>query len=344
MSVSGADTLAQQTDYTQGSLGTGDSFARSSTASYYNASGVLQALGAGSGVARFDYSPSTLTARGLLLEATDTNAGLYSNTFSNAYWTKNYASDTLNSAAGTSPDGTNNSWSLIAGSGSSIAHSIYESGISLSSVTSGGYFKANAGTSGYSDVNINCNTSSTIYGVATFNIANGSVTSVQTSGGVVTSGYPSIIYVGNGWYKVSASFSGLSGTGGCSWAISDTDTPTLTIFGQRLFVGNGTGGIYAYGFQRATNAISSYMTTTSGSFTRAADALSNTSYAFGTYSVVVEWQNEASQQISRTYYAAGTMGSTVPTGYWLRRLCVYPAAADVAYLANQAANIGQACY
>ncbi len=63
----------------------GGSFARASTATRINASGLLESVG--SDVLRFDYDPVTLAARGILLEGSGTNVALWNRDLTNAAWT-----------------------------------------------------------------------------------------------------------------------------------------------------------------------------------------------------------------------------------------------------------------
>jgi hypothetical protein len=61
-------------------------FSRASTATYFDAAGVLQT--AASGELRFDHDPVTLAARGTLLEGQRTDVVLFRRDLTNAVWTK----------------------------------------------------------------------------------------------------------------------------------------------------------------------------------------------------------------------------------------------------------------
>ncbi len=338
ISVPSQDVLAYQVDYTQGSLASGDADTRSGTiAAYYNSSGYLQTPGAGTNTARFDYNPSTLMPLGLILEGSDTNNASYSNIFSNAYWTKTNV--TLTSGAATSPDNASNGWSAIPTT-TSAAHNVYYT--TAQTIPTSGTVSVYAKPDGYNDVSITCNAGSSNWAIATFNVSTGLLVKSAYSGTFTFSGTPQIQYVGNGWYRLFMSWSATaSGSGNCNAAVSNTDNPTYGTYADYTYAGNGTSGAYIFGFQQSSNAVSSYIPTTSATATRGADALTNSSYAWSSYSVIAEIMDEVSGIISRNYYAAGTF--TAPTNKWYRRICVYPSGADTAYLANQL-NIGAACY
>jgi hypothetical protein len=70
---------------------------------------------------RFDYDPSTLAARGLLIEEQRTNLCVYSEDFSNAAWNKG-SGFTLLSNSVTSPDGTVDASRYTRGTTSSFAY------------------------------------------------------------------------------------------------------------------------------------------------------------------------------------------------------------------------------
>ena len=77
-------------------------FTRASTATYYDAFGVMQT--AASGVARFDSNPTTGESLGLLIEEQRTNLLTYSAQFDNAAWSKPN-SDTITANTVVAPDG-----------------------------------------------------------------------------------------------------------------------------------------------------------------------------------------------------------------------------------------------
>lgn len=97
-------------DFTGGVLPGGLTFTRSSNGTYLNVSGVLTT--ASTNVARFQYVGSTPY---LLYEPAATNIALQSNTFTTTWFAQN--SSVATSAQFTSPDGTNDGWSVTSGSG-----------------------------------------------------------------------------------------------------------------------------------------------------------------------------------------------------------------------------------
>jgi len=76
----------------------------SNTATAINANGDIAVVNAN--LPRFDYDPITLACKGLLVEETRTNVLRYTETFSDAAWSKSNCSVTPNTAI--SPDGTQN--------------------------------------------------------------------------------------------------------------------------------------------------------------------------------------------------------------------------------------------
>lgn len=87
-------------------------FTRTGNAYYFNAAGLLTA--AAGNVPRFDYDPSTLAPRGLLIENAGTNNLLYSDDLTNAAWAKTNCTAAKNAIG---PDGVTNSASTLTATG-----------------------------------------------------------------------------------------------------------------------------------------------------------------------------------------------------------------------------------
>lgn len=92
-------------DLTSFLTASGGSFTRASVGTFFNSSGVLQT--AASGVPRFDYDPTTLVAKGILIEEARTNSLLQSNSFTTPPWDLITCGGITNSGSTTgAPDGT----------------------------------------------------------------------------------------------------------------------------------------------------------------------------------------------------------------------------------------------
>jgi hypothetical protein len=133
-------------------------FTRSSTTStYINSSGLVAT--AGTNVPRFDYDPTTLTARGLLIEGSATNIATYSNDFSNAIWTLDNSGGTLpavSTVSQTGPDGastvTRITFNKTGGVFSRIRQTL--SGTASQPYTMSVWMKANTASGGASTQNV----------------------------------------------------------------------------------------------------------------------------------------------------------------------------------------------
>ena len=79
-------------------------FSRASTATFVGSNGLIQS--AAINAPRFDYNPSTLAARGLLIEEQRTNLALWSSDLTNVLWVKTAMTTALTA---TGPDGVANS-------------------------------------------------------------------------------------------------------------------------------------------------------------------------------------------------------------------------------------------
>lgn len=249
-------------------------FTRASAASYINSSGVLTQ--ASSGQIRFDYDPVSLTPKGILLEGSSTNVALQSNNFNTTWILVAGALAANNSGV----DGGATAW-LFTQDGTNNIHGVLQSTTLTggSQYTISVYAKAGTGSNGsfigfYDATDTGDN--------AQFNLSNGTV--VSTTGSGVTA---SITRAPNGFYRCSMTY-----TAGGSGSHS------VNLF---IFQGNGTSGTVSYTGDGASNVLwtffqaealafaSSYIPTTTGTVTRAADKLISTSVTPTSASVFIEW-------------------------------------------------------
>ena len=91
-------------DFTaMGSLDSRFTFTRSTTATFINSSGYVESIGAAASndptKARFDYDPTTLTARGLLIEGSSTNELTNNETFGTGWTDSNITRDSTNNTS-----------------------------------------------------------------------------------------------------------------------------------------------------------------------------------------------------------------------------------------------------
>jgi hypothetical protein len=186
----------------------------------------------------------------LLLEKQSTNLVTYSEDFSNAAWTKFNASVTANDT--TSPDGTQNADKLIENTAND-EHVVYRA-IDGTSKTFSFYAKA-AGRNWLAVLSNNGN-------YTYFNVSNG------TLGTIAATSTATIEDAGNGWYRCT-----IYNTHATYGAVMNLATANGTV----VYTGNGTSGVYLWGAQiEASSYPTSYISTTSASATRVADACSKT--------------------------------------------------------------------
>lgn len=200
---------------------------------------------------RLDYTYGSCPA--VLLEPQRTNLLTYSEQFSDASWTKSQATITANST--TAPDGTTTADSIIENNLSGLHY------ISKAAGTAGTYALS---------LYVKADTRNWVYltlfdGVvnrgAYFNVSSGTV------GDIDTGATASIQSVGNGWYRCIV-------TATSTFAFT-ASLQLATANATRNYTGNGTSGLYLWGFQMEAGAYpTTYIPTTSATATRVADSFS----------------------------------------------------------------------
>jgi len=101
--VTGGDGSTLSLDFTSGVLDPRFTFTRSTTATFINSNGYVESMGAAASndptKARFDYNPTTLTARGLLIEGSSTNELTNNETFGTGWTDSNITRDSTNNTS-----------------------------------------------------------------------------------------------------------------------------------------------------------------------------------------------------------------------------------------------------
>jgi hypothetical protein len=244
-------------DFTSGVLDSRITFTRASSGTRVNSSGIIESVT--SNLPRFDYDPVTLAPKGLLIEEQRTNLLTYSSEFDNAAWVKG-AGVTVTTNAITAPDNTTTADKFnYSGAALTPSQTIAST---TTTYTVSAYVKSS--NTSFCRLRIAAVGGSATVSGPYFNIATG----VVSSAGVATADFgsflPSITSVGNGWYRISVTFTVLSVLTSITYGIVAAQTSDgASAAGDEL---------YAWGAQLEAGAFpTSYIPTTSATVTRAAD-------------------------------------------------------------------------
>lgn len=245
-------------------------FTRSSTTStYINSSGLVTP--ASTNVARFDYDPTTLVARGLLIEGAATNELQYSSSFNIGTW--GGGGYTFGTGA-TSPDGTNASQRLTVSSASATCNRQQSATINATSCTFSIWWKNGNHTAGTNTalrtIAVRNGTTATILLNFFFHPTTLAITYATGSSGASVVSYP------NGWYRINATVTSGITSGNSIGCYFGGIGSTVT----------GESGTYCdwWGAQLETGtAASSYIPTTTSSAQRTADTCIAASTGFSSW-------------------------------------------------------------
>lgn len=231
------------------SLLSGWTFTRASTATFVGSDGFLQS--ASSGSPRVAYNPVTLAPMGLLIEEARTNVILQSNAFNTTWSPTNL---TLTAASITGPDGTASGWK-IENTATAATTLVQAAVLTGTTATCSVYIKA-----GTSPTNVFFIRNSTTAANLVSTTVTWATPSVSGSDWTITA-------VGGGWYRlVGIATSGITSGNTIQFYVGHAGSSATA--GQYF---------YAYGAQmEAGNGASSYIPTTTGAVTRAADSVNIT--------------------------------------------------------------------
>ena len=235
------------------SSGAGDmTVTRATTATRVNSAGLIESVA--SNVPRLDYSNGTCPS--ILVEPQRTNLALYSEQFDNSSWSKANVSVTADLAI--SPNGLQNADKIISSSANDEHLVYYFDSTNLNQVLTVSLFVKKLN---YKYAIIRSFTTGA-YRTSVFDLDNGTITSQDLGTSTIES-------FGNGWYRISATFTSPNATFGIQYGFSAS-----TNF---VYSGDNTSGNYAWGFQSELGSYAtSYIPTTSSSVTRNADVINKT--------------------------------------------------------------------
>ena len=264
---------------------------------------------------RFDYDPTTLVAKGLLIEASATNLFSYSEDFSNGSWLKSNATASTN--ATTAPNGNATADYMLETAGTSTRFFAKDSG-SPGTSTEIRTFSVYVKILGRQWVSLCAgNTSGGPYYRITVDLSTGTISSTDlddTPSWFTTTPTNSISPAGpagSGWYRITIT------SRWCQYYLicpSDTASPSNSgsNFGLGFaYLGDTNSGVILWGAQLELGGASSYIPTVASTVTRAVDtaiiaAGSNFSswYTGGTTGTfVANWYGSASSATARSVIA-----------------------------------------
>jgi hypothetical protein len=262
-----SDSATLSLDFTQMSTladltSRGLTFSRSTSGTYINASGLVATATAGN--PRFEYDPSTLQPRGLLIEGSASNVLQYSEAVDQSPW---FTAGTVARATftgGNGPNGVNNSGSKLSATSISSASSLYYNGLALTAQTY--TMSVFAKADGANWIWVSIQQGATIHGAffdLSGNGALGNTTGTVVSGSNIITKYP------NGWFRIQFSF---TGTASVWFPVLLPCTSNGT--GYASIAGQAPNGVLVYGcmFETGSGA-SSYIPTGASQGSRANESL-----------------------------------------------------------------------
>jgi len=245
-------------------------FSRSTTGTYVDSNGVIQT--AAIDAPRFDHDPTTNASLGLLVEESRTNVMLYSEDFTNTYWTTQNGLTDLNTNGVLNPKG-DQAYLYTANSGSARKRLI------TANTTPGAVsfvFSVYIKSAGARYVQLLW--APTGFDYCNFDLVAGTP---GTKGSGISN--PKITDVGDGWYRLSMYVQNTTPTQ--IFSILAVDSASATFAAPAIYTGEA---FYLFGTQVEAGAFpTSYIPTSGSTVTRAADVVSITGSNFS------KWYNQS---------------------------------------------------
>jgi hypothetical protein len=251
-------------------------FTRASTATYFDAIGIMQTALADE--LRIDYDPETGECLGTLIEEARTNLLTYSEDFSNVAWTK--ANSSVSANAVEAPDGETTADKLVEDGTAANTH-VFTQTVSVSAETDYA-FSVFAKKEELTLIQL-------VFGIGTINgnyYANFNLASGELGNNNFPAGSAIIEDCGNDWYRCSVIGTISSGESTANPFVVLLEADTASRF--PTYDGDGTSGLYLWGAQLEAGAFpTSYIPTTTAAVTRNADVITMTGVNFS------DWYNQS---------------------------------------------------
>jgi len=272
-----------------GTLDSRFTFTRSTTATFINSSGYVESIGAAGSndptKARFDYDPTTLTPRGLLIEASATNRlGFSQDLTQTSVWTIQTAYTSVSATGGTSPQNTNTG-NLFTEPNTNQARSIYQAPVGATAGTYTASVWAKAGSGSARFIRLVISSATTNFGYVTVALATGAIQQAAAAVGTASNAVGTVEAYPNGWYRIRLTVTVAASVNFCFIVPLDSTgagvTPTSD-YGRYAYAGNSSTFLL-WGAQLETgSSASSYIPTpTSSTVQRAADSCAILLSSFG---------------------------------------------------------------
>ena len=258
-------------DFTTGVLDSRLTFTRSTTGTYINSSGYVTS--AAINAPRFDYDPTTPTARGLLIEGSASNLLFYSQDVTQAsQWTIQTPYASISATGGTAPDNTNTG-NLCTESTGSAARSIYQTiSPAAGTYTVSLWAKAGSGSARFIRLVLSSAAGNFVY--VTVNIATGAITQSATAVGTATAASATVTGHTGSWYRIT--LTGTLAAAANFIFIVPTDSGTASVntsdYGRYTYTGDGSSFLIWGAQVEAGSGASSYIPTGASTGNRAADS------------------------------------------------------------------------